>query len=277
MPKDKTATRRTAKAAPRRRRGGDEVHRLILEAARDLFAHKGYAGTSTREIAEQAGVYEPMIYRRFESKAKLFQAAVLDPFEEVVSAYLQTWAAQAPSGDVPLDDVARAWVGPFFRAMRDNRPLVLALLVAEEFYPEEFAATGRSLATEIRRVVDRMVPQAEIEAARRPLYDVDISAMVAVGVGMIMGTALLSPAAAPGEDQLTDHRLLEELVRFTVSGVAGRSGAGREADGRPSRGAIPDIGHLLDRAADAERRAIRAELEIEHLTGRPGSGGRRTA
>ena len=278
MPKDKRTTRRTATAPPRRRRGADEVHRLILESARDLFSRKGYAGTSTREIADRAGVYEPMIYRRFESKAKLFQAAVLDPFEEVVSAYLETWAAQVPSGDVPLAEHAWAWVGPFFRAMRENRPLVLAALVAEEFYPEEFAATGRSLVTEIRRVVDRMVPQAEMEAARRPLPDVDIPAMVAISVGMIMGTALLSPAAGPDDDELTDDRLFEELVQFTISGVAGRSGAGREVGGARSAGGVPDIGHLLDRAADAERRAIRAELEIEHLAGRPTrSRSRRTA
>jgi hypothetical protein len=101
--------------------------------------------------------------------------------------------------------------------------------------------------------------------------------MVAVSVGMIMGTALLSPSAGPGTDELTDDRLMEELIQFTLYGVAGRSGVGREAEGT-ARGGIPDIGQLLDRAADAERRAIRAELEIEHLTGVPARlGGRRTA
>ena len=271
MPKKAPSTPRNA-AAPRTRRGAEEVHRLILTSARDLFARKGYAGTSTREIAEQADVYEPMIYRRFESKARLFQAAVLDPFEEVVSAHLQTWAAH-PSGDVPLHDLARAWIAPFFQAMRDNRALVLALLVAEEFYPEEFAATGRSLATEIQRVADRMVPRAEMEAGRRRRNDLDITAIVALSVGMVMGTALLSAAAGPDEDELTDDRLLEELVRFAASGVAGRRAAG-EADETASPSLTPDIGHLLDRAADAERRAIRAELEIEHLNGLPARPGR---
>ena len=275
MPKGKETKENTA-STPRTRRGAEEVQRLILESARGLFARRGYAGTSTREIAEHAGVYEPMIYRRFESKAKLFQAAVLDPFEEVVSAYLETWAAQATSGKASLEELARAWIGPFYGAMRQNQPLLLALLAAEEFYSEEFAGTGRSLATEIQRVIDRMVPQAEIQSARRPRHDLDIRAMVAVSVGMVMGTALLSPMAS--RDGVTDERLLEELVQFTVSGVTGRPGGAGRSRGTKSRAATPDIGQLLDRAADAERRAIRAELEIEHLTGRPArSAGRRTA
>src|SRR5205814_4052996 len=37
------------------RRGPDEVRRLLLDAARSLFAAKGYAGASTRDIALTAG------------------------------------------------------------------------------------------------------------------------------------------------------------------------------------------------------------------------------
>jgi AcrR family transcriptional regulator len=62
--------------------------RLLLESARALFAERGYAGTSTREIARAASVTEPMIFRHFGSKAKLFEEAVLAPFNTFVSDYI---------------------------------------------------------------------------------------------------------------------------------------------------------------------------------------------
>ncbi len=48
----------------------------LLEAAVRLFAHKGYPGTSTREIVEAAGVTKPMLYYYFQSKEGLLAAAI---------------------------------------------------------------------------------------------------------------------------------------------------------------------------------------------------------
>ena len=55
----------------------------LLDAAVQLFAHKGYPATSTREIVEAAGVTKPMLYYYFQSKEGLLGAAIghfLDEF-----------------------------------------------------------------------------------------------------------------------------------------------------------------------------------------------------
>jgi AcrR family transcriptional regulator len=54
----------------------------LLETAIDLFAEKGYAGTSVREIVEQAGVSKPVLYYYFKSKEGLF-LAILDIAENL--------------------------------------------------------------------------------------------------------------------------------------------------------------------------------------------------
>lgn len=57
----------------------------LLACAVDLFAHKGYQATSTREIVEAAGVTKPMLYYYFENKEGLLAAAMshfVDPFHE---------------------------------------------------------------------------------------------------------------------------------------------------------------------------------------------------
>lgn len=44
----------------------------ILEVASGLFARKGFQGTTTREIAEEAGVNEALLFRHFPSKENLY-------------------------------------------------------------------------------------------------------------------------------------------------------------------------------------------------------------
>jgi AcrR family transcriptional regulator len=46
----------------------------LLETATELFAEKGYAGSSVREIVEKAGVSKPVLYYYFKSKEGLFYA-----------------------------------------------------------------------------------------------------------------------------------------------------------------------------------------------------------
>jgi TetR/AcrR family transcriptional regulator len=46
----------------------------LLETATALFAEKGYAGTSVREIVGKAGVSKPVLYYYFKSKEGLFYA-----------------------------------------------------------------------------------------------------------------------------------------------------------------------------------------------------------
>ena len=46
----------------------------LLETASHLFAEKGYASTSVREIVARAGVSKPVLYYYFQSKEGLYYA-----------------------------------------------------------------------------------------------------------------------------------------------------------------------------------------------------------
>jgi AcrR family transcriptional regulator len=48
--------------------------RAIVETAMPLFARKGFSRTTTKELAEQAGVSEALLYRHFPTKAALYEA-----------------------------------------------------------------------------------------------------------------------------------------------------------------------------------------------------------
>ena len=51
---------------------GDERRKAIVAAAVPLFARKGFAGTTTKELAEAAGISEALLFRHFPSKKHLY-------------------------------------------------------------------------------------------------------------------------------------------------------------------------------------------------------------
>jgi AcrR family transcriptional regulator len=54
----------------------------ILKAAMEVFAKKGYAGASTREICAKAGITKPVLYYHFRSKEHLYQELMIDCFNQ---------------------------------------------------------------------------------------------------------------------------------------------------------------------------------------------------
>jgi AcrR family transcriptional regulator len=59
------------------RLSADQRKQAIVDAVRDVFAQKGFDGTTTRELAKAAGVSEALLYKHFPSKESLY-AAMLD-------------------------------------------------------------------------------------------------------------------------------------------------------------------------------------------------------
>ncbi len=56
---------------------GEERRQQIVRVAMKLFSQRGFRGTTTKEIAQAAGVSEAMVFRHFATKEELY-AAILD-------------------------------------------------------------------------------------------------------------------------------------------------------------------------------------------------------
>ena len=64
----------------------------IALAARHVFAVQGLAGAKTRQIAEAAEVTETILYRHFASKEEIFEAAILEPVEQLATDLMRLTA-----------------------------------------------------------------------------------------------------------------------------------------------------------------------------------------
>src|SRR5438034_11598799 len=64
-------------AAKRKVREITKVRRQdILNAAEKLFSQKGFNGTTTKELAANAGVHEAVLFRHFTNKRALYRATL---------------------------------------------------------------------------------------------------------------------------------------------------------------------------------------------------------
>lgn len=69
----------------------------LMEAARKLFADKGFAEVSTQAIVAEAGVTRGALYHQFEDKAQLFAAVYEDVERDLVAEIARQIAEQRPA------------------------------------------------------------------------------------------------------------------------------------------------------------------------------------
>lgn len=95
-----------------RKDGEDSRQRLLLAALR-LFAEQGYAKTSTRELAEAAGVNIAAISYYFGDKAGLYRAAFMEPQGAPADAI-----ARFAAVTLPLERALAGFYAGFLEPMR---------------------------------------------------------------------------------------------------------------------------------------------------------------
>ena len=75
---------------------GGEVRARLLSGATGLFASKGYAATTVREIVERAGVTKPVLYYYFRSKEGIYLELMREPFSKF-AAHVEATLLEAGS------------------------------------------------------------------------------------------------------------------------------------------------------------------------------------
>jgi AcrR family transcriptional regulator len=201
--------------ATRRPRG--EARRLLLDAARDLFGRQDYRATTTREIAEAAGVTEYLLFRHFGSKAGLFREALVLPFTDFVDDFGRTWQAVVPE-ETDEDELSRQFVGQLYDVLVDHKGLLLTLVASDGLSEEEIESAGIA---DIRRALT-LLGQISTEGMRlRGLRsgqpDLPAHSTVAMIVGMV---ALRSTFF--GSDPPSREAIVDELVQAILHGFLHR-------------------------------------------------------
>jgi len=191
---------------------------LLLESARALFAERGYAGTSTREIARAASVTEPMIFRHFGSKAKLFEEAVLAPFNTFVSEYVEAWAAR-PRGVKDAYLEAREFYRGVYDVLAANRRLIHELIGARAVGGPLAADT--TSAPRLGALLERFEEILDREHDDQGFRPFDPAVMTRLMFGLVFSIAILEDWMFEGatRPRPSVEAFIDEMARLTIYGA----------------------------------------------------------
>jgi AcrR family transcriptional regulator len=89
------------------RKSKEERREEILDAALEVFAHRGLHGASTEEIARRAGISQPYVFRLFGTKKELYTALVARCFRQTLE--LMQRAAEGRRGEEALHAIGEAY------------------------------------------------------------------------------------------------------------------------------------------------------------------------
>lgn len=204
----------------RTRRSTEEVRELTLSAARELFAVRGYAGVTTRDVALEAGVTEATIYRQFGTKAGLFDAAVVAPYQRFMSNFTEAWGQelrQPRSGR----EVVRSFVTLLYDTLSSNRSLILAYICVTRFraLPSDNGDHGSVISRELTKM-DDWVAQA---SADLDFLDLDHPVTVRCSFAMVMGIVLHDDLLfSSGAQHPSRERVIRELTNYMYTALSAR-------------------------------------------------------
>jgi AcrR family transcriptional regulator len=206
----------------RLRRTTVQVRDALIDVAASVFAAKGYAGASTREIARGARTSETTIYRQFGSKADLFSAAVVEPFYTFLTDYEAFFDEALATATWTDYMITHQCVRQLYRRLHANRNAVLALIAAHGDPESQLAS--REAVRRFDEFFDRLEKMG-IERWSRGAGGFDVSRLKFVHrflVGLVLSVSTLDPWFVPGGwNKPSEEQLVAELTKFIMTGVFG--------------------------------------------------------
>jgi TetR/AcrR family transcriptional regulator len=156
------------RAAVRKHVPSDVRRRQILETAAEIFSQRGFAGTTTRQIAAAVGTSETVLFRLFPTKESLY-AAILE--DRVPSAGVERWLEDLRKLADGRDDVAlfKAVVRAVLRSHRED-PVYHRLMLFATLENRELARlTQVKYTSPVASFLREYVSRRQAEGAFKPL------------------------------------------------------------------------------------------------------------
>jgi AcrR family transcriptional regulator len=170
----------SAPAPARKRLTAEERRGAILDSAGEVFAQRGYHGSSIDDIARNAGISKALIYEHFDSKQELYASLL----EENAGELFRRLAAAVPEAEEGGAARLASGLDAFFGFVEERRD-AWRMLFREAADPEVAAAVGRVVA-QVTTVVAALIAEdpgadARVEEEAEPDEAIEMLAQMIVG------------------------------------------------------------------------------------------------
>ena len=188
-----------------RERQAEATRQLLVSVARELFAERGYNGTSVEEIVQQAGVARGALYHHFPGKDALFRAV----YEAVQADIASRVVAAALAGPEPWAGV-RAGLGAFLDACLEPE---FRRIVVLDSVPVLATAMWESGVEHVEHTELPMLRSVLTPLVEAFLPGVDVDALAHVALGGLYGAALYIARSSHPKAARTDaEAVLDTLI-----------------------------------------------------------------
>lgn len=183
----------------------------LLDTAARVFAARGYAGATTAELAQAAGITEPIIYRHFKSKKELFIALVERTGEDTI----HDWTESLKDLSEPAERLMRLIsANPMVRAGRARVSYRVIVQAMMEVHDLDIRAALHQHLAKLHAFVMHEVDRAQASGQVSKRFSPEITAWILLDLGL--GYGVLDAVRVPGHgvDKAGNH--VVDLIGFLM-------------------------------------------------------------
>jgi TetR/AcrR family transcriptional regulator, cholesterol catabolism regulator len=190
-------------------------YREVLDAVAAIFAEKGYAGASTRDIAERLGVRQASLYYYFPSKERALGAVCELGVKDFI-ANLEEIIAQPNSATEKLRRAIANHLAPL--RTHPHADYVCVFLRHRHELPDGPRQAVAALARTYQDLIERLFREGIEAGAFRADLDAKLATLALLGLCNSVITSRGVPRSA------TVDAMIEEYARIVVNGVVAGGG-----------------------------------------------------
>jgi AcrR family transcriptional regulator len=188
-----------------------DTSKRILQAARQLFARKGYDATTTKDLAHKAGVAEGTVFRHFPNKKAILIEVATEGWIEILTDLL-TELSEMGSYKAVAQVMRKRMLN-----LRENGDLLRVCFLEAQFHPELRDRIQSEVIAKMTDVAEAFFQTAMDKGVYRRMNP-RLVAQVFLGMFAVAGFSydtLISPGASP----LAMQDMAEGLADIFLNGV----------------------------------------------------------
>jgi TetR/AcrR family transcriptional regulator len=183
------------------------TEQTILAVAEQLFLEKGFASTSTTQIAKAVGCNQALVHYYFRTKDNLFNSI----FEKKFKMLFEHLYASQSLGDIPFLEKVRHAVESHFDLLMDNPKLPLLVATELSRLPENLENLRNKLQNVPFELFTKLNNELQNEIAEGRARKVELIDIVITMVTLNAGLFIMQPIAS-GIMQLNEEQTKELLA-----------------------------------------------------------------
>ncbi|WP_242268346.1 TetR/AcrR family transcriptional regulator [Bacillus cereus group sp. BfR-BA-01352] len=199
----------------------NERQMRILEAAVDMFGEKGYASTSTSEIAKRAGVAEGTIFRYYKTKKDLLLAVVMPTLTKFAAPFfVQAFAKEIFKSEYEsYEGLLRVVIHNRFEFAKKHFPMIKILIQEVPFQPELKNEIHQLVETELLSHFKKLIAKFQEEGA---IIEMPPASVLRLTLSAVLGLLLTRFLLLP-EEKWDDEAEIENTIQFILYGLTPRN------------------------------------------------------